>query len=95
MAQGQGARPAIELGTFQVSTRALAVGGGLMAAGAIVGLAGMLVTSAAMLAATRRWIDQMETPPSELARQKLAQARAATQAGTAAWHDGVSASARH
>ncbi len=52
-----------------------------MAAGAIVGLAGMVVSTTVVLMAARRWIDQMETPPSELARQKWNQARAATQAG--------------
>lgn len=94
MAQGQGAGQGMQLGTFQVNTRPLAVGGALMAAGAIVGLAGMLVSTAVMLAATRRWISQMETPPTEVARQKLAQARAATQAGTAAWQDGLATSTR-
>jgi len=88
MAQGQGAGP----GTFQVSSRPLAVGGALMAVGAIVGLTGMVVSTTVVLMAAKRWIDQMETPPSELARQKWNQARAATQAGASAWQDGLATS---
>jgi hypothetical protein len=90
MAQSQGA----QLGTFQVSSRPLAIGGALMAAGAVIGLAGLTVSTTVMLMAAKRWIDQMETPPAELARQKWHQARAATQAGASAWQDGLATSAR-
>ena len=93
MAQGQEAGHGIQLGTFQVSSRPLAVGGALMAAGAIVGLAGMVVSTTVVLMAARRWIDQMETPPSELARQKWSQARTAVEAGTSAWQNGTKAGA--
>ena len=57
MAQGQEAGQGIQLGTFQVSSRPLAVGGALMAAGAIVGLAGMVVSTTVVLMAARRWIE--------------------------------------
>ena len=90
MAQGQG----VQLGTFQVSSRPLAVGGALMAAGAIIGLAGMVVSTTVVLIATKRWIDQLETPPAEVARQKWNQARAATQAGASAWQNGLATSSR-
>ena len=36
----------------------------------------------------------METPPSELARQKWNQARAATHAGASAWQNGLATSTR-
>ena len=90
MAQSQG----VQLGTFQVSSRPLAIGGALMAVGAVIGLTGMVVSTTVVLMATKRWIDQLETPPSELARQKWNQARAATQAGASAWQDGLATSAR-
>jgi hypothetical protein len=41
-----------------------------------------------LLSATRRWVREMEVPPSELAKMKYAQARAAVTAGTAAWQNG-------
>ena len=41
------------------------------------------------MAATRRWIREMEVPPSELARLKYAQAKAAVAAGTSAWQNGT------
>jgi membrane protein implicated in regulation of membrane protease activity len=93
MAHGQEARPGLQLSTFQVNTRPLAVGAALLGAGVVIGLAGLAVSGAALAVATRRWIDQLDTPPSELARQKWAQARAATAAGTSAWQNGVTASA--
>jgi len=82
------------MGTFQVSTRPLAIGAVLMAAGAVVGLAGVAISATAVTMATRRWVNEMETPPSELARQEWAQARAATQAGASAWQDGLATSSR-
>jgi hypothetical protein len=83
------ARGSVQLSTFEVSTRPLAVGAALLGAGAVVGLAGLVVCGAALTAATRRWVEQLDVPPAELARQKLAQARAATAAGASAWQDGL------
>ncbi|HEY1616756.1 MAG TPA: hypothetical protein VGG25_04020 [Streptosporangiaceae bacterium] len=84
----------MQVGTFEVSTRPLMIGGVLIAAGALAGLAGLLVGGSAIVIATRRWMDQLDTPPAELARQKWAQARAATQAGASAWQNGVTADTR-
>ena len=41
---------------------------------------------------TRLWINEMEVQPSELARLKWVQARAAYTAGASAWQDGSRAS---
>lgn len=87
--------PAVQLGTFQVSTRPLLVGAALIGAGTLIGLAGMVISGSVVLAATRRWVDQMETPPSELARQQWEKARAATLAGASAWQNGVAAESRN
>ena len=46
-----------------------------------------------LIAATRRWVKEMEVPPSELAKQKWAQARTAVEAGTSAWQNGTKAGA--
>jgi hypothetical protein len=69
----------------------LITGGSLVAAGALIALAGLAVSGLHVLAATRRWIGEMEVPPSELAKIKWAQARSAATAGAAAWQNGVSA----
>ena len=69
----------------------LITGGALVAAGAMIALAGLAVGGSHVVSATRRWIREMEVPPSELARIKWTQARSAAAAGAAAWQNGVSA----
>ena len=75
----------------QIQSGPLIVGGVLVGIGAMFVMAGIAVGSTHVLAATRRWVNEMETPPSELARQKWAQARAAAAAGSAAWQNGLPA----
>jgi hypothetical protein len=69
----------------------LITGGALIGAGALVALAGLAVGGSHVVFATRRWVQEMEVPPSELAKIKWAQARSAAAAGAAAWQNGVSA----
>jgi hypothetical protein len=66
-------------------------GAALAGAGALLLLAGLAVGGSHLFAATRRWIGEMEVPPSEQARIKWAQAKSAAAAGTAAWQNGASA----
>jgi hypothetical protein len=66
-------------------------GAALFGAGALIALAGLAVGGSHLFSATRRWIREMETPPSEQARIKWAQAKTAAAAGAAAWQNGVSA----
>jgi hypothetical protein len=94
MSEGQGSAGAFQLGTFEVSTRPLAVGAALIGASVVFGIAGLVISGTVAISATRRWINQLDVPPNELARQKWAQARAATTAGASAWQNGLSASAR-
>ena len=61
----------------QIETGPLIIGGVLVGVGAMLVMAGIAVGGAHVFAATRRWVNEMETPPSELARQKWAQAKAA------------------
>jgi hypothetical protein len=63
----------------------LITGAALFAAGALLALAGVAVGGSHVVAASRRWIKDMEVPPSELAKIKLAQARVAANAGAEAW----------
>ena len=68
--------------------RNLLVGGGvLVALGGLLGFAGMALVSSALISATRQWIDHLERPPSEIARRRWEQTKAAAAAGAAAWRD--------
>jgi hypothetical protein len=57
----------------------------LVGAGAVLVFAGFSVGGAHMLQAVRRWVNDMEVPPSERAKLALAQAKAAAAAGAEAW----------
>jgi len=63
----------------------LLTGAALFAAGGLIALAGIAIGSGHVVAVSRRRIQAMEVPPSELAKLKLAQARAAALAGAGAW----------
>ena len=66
--------------------RGLLVGGAvLLGVGGVLGAAGLLISTFAVLTATRKWVRQLETPPSEMALQKLHQAKVATSAAAEAW----------
>jgi len=68
--------------------RGLLVGGAvLMSVGAVVGMAGALATSVAVIGAAREWVRQRDEPPSALARRRLAQARTAAAAGAQGWRE--------
>jgi hypothetical protein len=78
----QGSRGNIEL------NRNLLVGGGMLVAlGGLLGFTGMALVSSALISATRQWVDQLERPPSEMARRRWEQTKAAATAGAAAWRD--------
>ena len=73
-------------------TGPLITGAALVGAGTMVALVGLAVGGSHLLAATRRWIQAMEVPPSEVARLKWVQAKTAAAAGAATWRrNGVSA----
>jgi hypothetical protein len=60
----------------------------LVGAGTFFIFTGLAIGGSHLLSATRRWVREMEVPPSELAKLKYAQARSAVAAGTAAWQNG-------
>ena len=70
-------------------TGPMITGAALVGAGALIALAGLAVGGSHLFAATRRWIRDMDVPPSEQARIKWAQAKSAAAAGTAAWQNGA------
>jgi hypothetical protein len=69
----------------QVRSGPLAVGGILIGLGALVAMAGAAVAGTHVLAATRAWIKDLETPPDQLARLRWEQAKAAAAAGASTW----------
>ncbi len=72
----------------QFSYAHLITSAALVGAGAFFIFTGLALGGSHIALATRRWIGEMEVPPSELAKLKYAQARAAMAAGTAAWQNG-------
>jgi hypothetical protein len=75
----------------QVRPAPLVTGGTLIAVGGAIALAGLVIGGAHLISATRQWISEMDITPSELAKLKLAQARAAATAGADAWQNGPAA----
>jgi len=75
-------------GKVQLNRRLIAGGGVLIGIGGLLGFTGMLLVSSAIVSAARRRVNQLEQPPSELAKLKWQQARAATTAGAKAWRNG-------
>ena len=83
--------------TGQASQNGVQVNQGLVMGGAVLiglggllGFAGVMLLSSAVVSATRRWLQQLERPPRETAKLRLQQVRAATSAGAEAWRSGAS-----
>ena len=77
--------------------RSLIVGGGvLVAVGGLLGFAGMALLSSALISATRQVVNRLDKPPSQMARERWEQTKAAATAGAksgaAAWKNGPSSS---
>ena len=75
------------LGDVQLDRRRIAGGGVLLGLGGLLGFTGMLLVSSAIVSAARQRVNQLEQPPSELAKRTWQQARAATTAGATAWRN--------
>jgi hypothetical protein len=68
--------------------RSLLVGGGVLVGVGGLGFTGMVLVGSALLSATRQWVNQLEQPPSVMARRKWQQAKVAASAGAQAWRNG-------
>ena len=78
-------------GAVQVSRRRIAGGGVLIGIGGLLGFTGMLLVSSAIISAARQRVNQLEQPPSVIAKRTWQQARAATTAGAKAWRNSPAA----
>ena len=75
-------------GDVQLNRRRIAGGGVLIGIGGLLGFTGMLLVSSAIISAARQRVNQLEQPPSVIAKRTWQQARAATTAGAKAWRNG-------
>lgn len=77
--------------SFDVNTTPIIVGVALVGAGMLMGITGILVGGTALASATRKWVGELEVPPSEVVKHKWHQTKAATTAGASAWqqHNGM------
>jgi hypothetical protein len=82
MANNQGSTKGI-----QVKSGPMLTGAALAGAGVLLAVAGFVVCSSHLVSATRRWMRDMEMAPSELAKLRWAQAKAAATAGSNAWQE--------
>jgi hypothetical protein len=57
-------------------------------------MAGVAVAGTHVVAATRAWINELETPPGQLAMLKWEQAKTAAAAGAASWQGHPNAKVR-
>jgi hypothetical protein len=78
----------------QVNSGPLITGGVLIGIGAVVAFAGLAVAGTHLVSATRAWIKELETPPSELARLKWEQAKTAAAASASTWREHPNAQVR-
>ena len=78
----------------QLESGPLITGGVLIGIGAVVALAGLTVAGSHVVAATRAWIKELETPPSQIARLKWEQAKTAAASGANTWREHPNAQVR-
>jgi hypothetical protein len=73
---------------FQFNTRQILTGAILIGVGGVVALAGVAMAGTALVSAYRDRVNQMDVPPSELARQHWNRARHAALVGVGEWRNG-------
>jgi len=73
---------------IQLNTRQIVGGSILIGIGGVLALAGAAMAGTALVAAYRDQVQQMDVPPSEIARQNWSRVKAATSAGVGAWRNG-------
>jgi hypothetical protein len=77
----------------QFRTATMIISAAMVGGGCIIALAGLALGSGHMAVATRRWVNEMDVPVSQLAKVKIGQARAAMSAGAQAWQKNGSGTA--
>ena len=67
------------------TTALIVAGAALVCGGAVLGLAGLGLTTVALVNTLRDRVNRMPVPPRDLARRTWSQTKAATTAGRSAW----------
>jgi hypothetical protein len=78
----------------QLESGPLITGGVLIGIGAVVAMAGLTVAGSHVVAATRAWIKELETPPSQIAKLRWEQAKTAAASGANTWREHPNAQVR-
>lgn len=73
--------------TLELNTPLLGSGVVLMGVGGILWLTGAAVAAFTLATTAKKWIDQMDESPSEIALRRMHQMKVAASAGTKAWRD--------
>jgi hypothetical protein len=73
--------------TLEVNGKLLGTGAVLLCIGGAVLMTGAAIASVALAQAAKKYIDQLEESPSEIAQRRLHQLKVAAEAGTKAWRD--------
>jgi hypothetical protein len=82
MSSSSSRRPA-----FEVNTSLLRGGAVLFGIGACVALAGATLSALTLVDATRRWIQELDESPREMAHRRWEQGRSALAAGAGVWRE--------
>ena len=72
---------------LEFNTRQILTGSILMGVGGAIALAGAALAGTALVTAFRQRVQQMDVPPSELARQHWSAVKHATTAGVGVWRN--------
>jgi hypothetical protein len=72
---------------FDVNRSLLGSGVALLCVGGVLWLGGAALSAAALLLAGRKWVEQWDESPSEIAHRRMEQVKAAAAAGSQAWRD--------
>jgi hypothetical protein len=84
MTNNQVTKPTININTQQIVGGAILIG-----LGGVLAIAGMALAGTAVVSAYRDRVNQMDVPPTELARRHWGRIKAATAAGVGTWQNGT------
>ena len=73
--------------TLELNRSLLGAGVVLLCVGGVVWLSGAAMSAIALAQAAKKWIDQRDESPSEMARRRMQQLKVAASAGSKAWRE--------
>ena len=73
--------------TLELNRSLLGAGVVLLCVGGVVWLSGAAMSAIALAQAAKKWIDQRDESPSDMARRRMQQLKVAASAGSKAWRE--------